>query len=43
MSNSITLGLYDSPHKLLEAIAEVVSVPSFLKVTDILTGILNEA
>ena len=42
MSNSTTLGLYDSPHKLLETIAEVVSVPSSLKVTYILTGILNE-
>lgn len=42
MSNSTTLSLYDSPHKLLETMAEVVSVPRSLKVTDILTGILNE-
>lgn len=42
MSNNISLGLYDSPRKLLEAIAKVVPVPTSLKVTDVSTGIMNQ-
>ena len=38
----ISLGIYKSQQKLLEAMSEAVTVPSSLKVVDINTGIMNE-
>lgn len=38
----ISLGIYKSQQKLLEAMYGVVTVPSSLKVVDINTGIMNE-
>ena len=40
--NKISLGIQKSQQKLLEALAEVVTVPSSSKVVDITAGILNE-
>lgn len=38
----ISLGIYKSQQKLLEAMYGVVTVPSSLKVVDINTGVMNE-
>lgn len=42
IENIISLGLYKSQQKLLEAISSAVEIPATIKVIDFTTGIMNE-